>query len=125
MHLCLPTIHCYSVSSITFSLTSPTTAQLLWEEDEQEEEEEEQVQEEKEESVKVENEEEQELEELDYDETMEDLDLHPTGNIDEGGGDESQKLCLASELRTGKSHKGIYQTSDAIYIRTPNVHLCL
>ena len=88
-------IHYFSVSPTTFSLTSPTTAQLLWEEEED-------VEDEKEERMKVEKEGEHDVEELDYDETMEDLDLHPTGNIDEGGGDESQKLSVASDSRPGK-----------------------
>jgi hypothetical protein len=45
--------------------------------------------------------EEGEVEELDYDETMEDLDLHPTGNIDEGDGDETRKQSVASDSRPG------------------------
>lgn len=49
--------------------------------------------------------EEGEVEELDYDESMEDLDLHPTGNIDEGEGDEERRahrLSVASDSRPGE-----------------------
>ena len=77
----------------SFSLTSPTTAQLLWDEEE--------VLESKKEEVTVEGREEGEVEELDYDESMEDLDLHPTGNIDEGGGNEPRRLSVKSEERPG------------------------
>lgn len=52
-------------------------------------------------------EEEGEVEELDYDETMEDLDLHPTGNIDEGEGDEESREhrpSVASDSRPGEIH---------------------
>ena len=72
-----------------FSLTSPT-AQLLWEEEGEEG------------GDTVHGGEEGEVEELDYDETMEDLDLHPTGNIDEGDGDETRKQSVASDSRPGR-----------------------
>lgn len=84
------------------SLVSPT-AQLLWEDGEEKEEEPEEGGEVK---VKVAEEgEEGEVEELDYDESMEDLDLHPTGNIDEGEGDEesrAHRLSVASDPRPGE-----------------------
>jgi hypothetical protein len=80
--------------SISFSLTSPTTAQLLWDEEEIE------LENKKEEGT-VEGREEGEVEELDYDESMEDLDLHPVGNIDEGGGGEARKLSTKQDERRG------------------------
>jgi hypothetical protein len=49
----------------------------------------------------VEGREEGEVEELDYDESMEDLDLHPVGNIDEGGGGEARKLSTKQDERQG------------------------
>ena len=49
----------------------------------------------------VEGREEGEVEELDYDESMEDLDLHPTGNIDEAGGSEAHRLSTKQEERQG------------------------
>ncbi|CAI8023050.1 hypothetical protein GBAR_LOCUS13491 [Geodia barretti] len=76
------------------SLTSPTTAQLLWDEQEIK------LENEKEEGT-VEGREEGEVEELDYDESMEDLDLHPVGNIDEGGGGEARKLSTKQDERQG------------------------
>jgi hypothetical protein len=76
------------------SLTSPTTAQLLWDEEEIE------LENKKEEGT-VEGREEGEVEELDYDESMEDLDLHPVGNIDEGGGGEARKLSTKQDERRG------------------------
>jgi hypothetical protein len=68
----------------------------LWDE-----EEEVRIGEEKEGSLSKEAEEEEEMEELDYDETMEDLDLHPTGNIDDGEGDETGRLNVTSDERPG------------------------
>ena len=77
------------------SLTSPTTAQLLWDEEEIG------MEGKKDEEVKAEVTEEGEVEELDYDECMEDLDLHPTGNIDEGEGGDARQLNAKSEERQG------------------------
>ena len=54
-----------------------------------------------EEGGRVDGGEEGEVEELDYDETMEDLDLHPTGNIDEGDGDDARRQSVASDSRPG------------------------
>lgn len=87
------------------SLVSPT-AQLLWEEGEEKEGPEEEGEVKVKVKVKVVQEEEEgEVEELDYDESMEDLDLHPTGNIDEVEGDEesrAHRLSVASDSRPGK-----------------------
>ena len=58
--------------------------------------------------VKVEEGEEGEVEELDYDETMEDLDLHPTGNIDEAEGDEARRHSVTSDARPGQIESNTY-----------------
>lgn len=90
-------------SSVVPSLVSPT-AQLLWEDGEEKEEEPEEGGEVKVKVKVAEEGEEREVEELDYDESMEDLDLHPTGNIDEGEGDEesrAHRLSVASDPRPG------------------------
>ena len=53
------------------------------------------------EETKADGKEEGEVEELDYDETMEDLDLHPTGNIDEGEGAGARRLSVKAEKKQG------------------------
>ena len=49
-----------------------------------------------------------EVEELDYDESMEDLDLHPTGSIDEAVGEEgvAHRLSVTSDSKPGEGPRG-------------------
>lgn len=54
------------------------------------------------ERTKVEDDGDGDVEELDYDETMDDLDLHPTGNIDEGEGDDVRNLTVPSDSKIGQ-----------------------
>jgi hypothetical protein len=63
--------------------------------------------------------EEGEVEELDYDETMEDLDLHPTGNIDEGDGDETRKQSVASDSRPEEKKWRISHRSEDTSSKLP------
>jgi hypothetical protein len=94
------------------SLTSPTTAQLLWDEQEIK------LENEKEEGT-VEGREEGEVEELDYDESMEDLDLHPVGNIDEGGGGEARKLSTKQDERQEEKKRRLGRHTDDTSSKLP------
>ena len=104
-------MYMYEVQRLSPSLPTPRSsslasppAQLLWEEGEEE------VGEEGggEKRRKVEEGEEGEVEELDYDESMEDLDLHPTGSIDEAVGEEgvAHRISVTSDSKPGEGPRG-------------------
>lgn len=64
--------------------------------------------------------EEGEVEELDYDESMEDLDLHPTGNIDEEVGALSSKLTVKLDVEKPGLRHILQHVNDDTY----NVTFC-